>query len=63
MRLAVALTNIFWPNEEDMKESEDRIRALWDGLWLDGFILWREVEKLIVKHILSAETVKTVEGT
>ena len=63
MRLAVALTNIFWPNEEDIKESEDRIRALWDGLWLDGFILWREVEKLIVKHILSAETVKTVEGS
>jgi len=63
MRLAVALTNIFWPNEETRKESENRIRALWDGLWLDGFILWREVEKLIVKHILSAETVKTVEGT
>ena len=62
MRLAVALVDVFWPNEEDRKESEDRVIALWHGLLLDSFIPRDKVEKLIEKHILSAEPVKTVEG-
>ena len=62
MRLAVALVDVFWPNEEDRKESEDRVIALWHGLLLDSFIPRLKVEKLIEKHILSAEPVKTVEG-
>jgi len=61
--LAVALVNIFWPNEEARKESEDRIIALWHGLSLDKYIPWDKVEKLIEKHILSAEALKAVEGT
>ena len=61
--LDVALVNIFWPNEEARRESENRIIALWKGLSLDKFIPWRKVEELIEKHILNAEVVKTVEGS
>jgi hypothetical protein len=62
MRLAVALVNIFWPDDKVRKESEDRIIALWNGLLLDKFIPWDKVEKLIEKHILSAEA-SAVEST
>jgi len=63
MRLAVALIEVFWPNDKVRKESEDRIIALWNGLLLDRFIPRDKVEKLIEKHILSVDPVKTVEGT
>ena len=62
MRLAVALIEVFWPNDKVRKESEDRIIALWNGLLLDRFIPRDKVEKLIEKHILSVDPVKTVEG-
>jgi len=63
MRLAVALIDVFWPNEEARKESVSRIIALWNGLLLDSFIPRDKVEKLIEKHILSIEAPKAVEGT
>ena len=63
MRLAIALVDVFWPNDKVRKESEDRIIALWNGLLLDRFIPRDKVEKLIEKHILSVDPVKTVEGT
>jgi len=45
------------------KNPWSRIIALWNGLLLDSFIPRDKVEKLIEKHILSVEAVKTVEGT
>jgi len=63
IRLAVALIDIFWPNDKVRKESEDRIIAFWNGLLLDSYIPWLKVEKLIEKHIISAETLKAVEGS
>ena len=63
MRLAVALIDVFWPDDKARKESVDRIIALWNGLLLDRFIPWPKVKKLIEKHILSAEAPKAVEGT
>lgn len=63
IRLAVALIDVFWPDDKARKESEDRIIALWNGLLLDSYIPWDKVERLIEKHILSSEALKVVEGT
>jgi len=63
MRLAVALIDVFWPDDKARKESVSRIIALWNGLLLDSLIPRDKVEKLIEKHILSIEAPKAVEGT